>query len=522
MSFLMIRLCLSCCCLFFGNIATVMGHSQPVVKTTIDHENLKKNLNLHEKSYSELVNYYKELTEVLRSTRRNILSIVLNGEKEESLNISSIGPFPIRGNFLPALPKDTSILDVGCATGDNLALMDEAGFNNTTGIDIASGMIQEAKIHQKFNLLHGDILQFSPEKPYDLVYAQAFIHLFPKNTLETVLLKLISLSNRRIYFSTTIHDSPNEGLEQKEEENVYRYRSRYTLSEILTVLRKILDDNPQLSVHYFFLKDPLGKYWINCIIEKNDVKKMFEEDGILIYKQFFAPEKITKVLPEIDALATTIPKPNTIMRYDTETVFDRIENFIPYCSNELRQIASSPKIINTVSLLLNEEVVLFKDKINFKMPGSGAFVPHQDAAAGWDEYGDVHHSVAISFDASNEENGALYFAPGAHKQGLLSPLKKPLSPEVIAKLNWKIISTEPGDTLFFGSYIPHYSNANNSNRTRRMAFLTYMPSRCGDHREAFFQEKRKRQPSIDERESTDGLVRDEFGKLIFKTKEGSS
>jgi len=38
--------------------------------------------------------------------------------------------------------------------------------------------------------------------------------------------------------------------------------------------------------------------------------------------------------------------------------------------------------------------VLFKEKVNFKMPGGDGFKPHQDSQAGWDRYADYFVNVA--------------------------------------------------------------------------------------------------------------------------------
>jgi ectoine hydroxylase-related dioxygenase (phytanoyl-CoA dioxygenase family) len=469
---------------------------------------------LHDKSYSQSLDYYKGLTDLMRDMRKSIQSFVLEGKEVESFDVSVIGPTSISGPMLSSLSKESSILDVGCATGDHLLLMQEEGYKDLTGVDIASGMVEEARKHPGIEFIQADFLEFSPGRSYDLVYAQAFIHLFPKKMLPEVLEKLLKLSNQRLYFTTTVHETPSEGVELKQD--VHRYRSRYTSEEILGAAKELLKNDPHLCFHYFYLTDPLGKRWINCVIEKKEIRQMYQDEGVFLYKQFIDPQNIQGVVAEIDSMAVSLPAPNTIIRYDGEKVFDRIENFIPYCSQACREVVHSSRLLNLVSTLIGEKVLLFKDKINFKLPGSAPFVPHQDAAAGWDRYGPIHVSAAIHFDAAHAANGALYFAPGAHKKGLLSPLKEPLSTETVNSLDWQMVAADPGDVLFFDSFTPHYSNGNRTQEARRVAFLTYMPEKYGDHREMFFQEKRERQPSMDERNEGDELVRDAFGKLVRK------
>jgi adenine phosphoribosyltransferase len=463
-------------------------------------------LKLHNEGYSKISGYYNGIAKDMTAIRQEVLATVLDAK--------NLIPNQVIGHpNLSSLPKSSTILDVGCATGDNLSLMRDQGYTDLTGIDIAEGMIEEARQKLEANFYCNDLFSFSSSKKFDLVFAQAFVHLFPKTMLPEVFSRLLALSNRRVYFSTTIHEEGCEGLEPKQE--IIRYRSRYTLPEILQVVRNILADDPCLSFHYFFLTDPLGKFWINGVFERHDIQKIMEEDGVFLYRQFASPEQVRRVLPEIDNFRLNQPPPGTILRYDTETVFDRVENIVPYCSDALREVLHSQRILNIVSLLLQEEAVLLKDKINFKMPGCGQFVPHQDAAAGWDRYGDSQLTYALCFDEATEENGALYFSRGTHKRGLLSPLKTPLSDELVKSLQWEMIPMSPGDALFFNALAPHYSEANRTRKSRRMAFMTYHAKKFGDHRESFFADKRKRQPPIDERPSGAKLFRDKFGKLVY-------
>ncbi len=482
------------------------------------HENLNCDslAKLHNQSYSKITDYYTELTDSMRNIRKDVLSVILEAKNIDVFKTSFIGPQRIGHSSLDPLPKTSSILDVGCATGDNLTLMQEIGFKQLTGLDVAVEMVTKAKGKLNIEFICEDFFQYKLLNKYDLVFAQAFVHLFPKKMLKKVLLRLLAISNRRVYFSTTIHETPNEGIEAKRD--VTRYRSRYTLPEILKTIKEILDDDPNLSFHYFFLTDPLGKFWINAVFERHDIVQMMEADGVLLYKQFESIEQIDLILPEIDTLRAVKPEVGTILRYDSINVFDRVENIFPYCSKDLKNILYSTKVHKIVSMLMQEDAVLLKDKINYKLPGSGEFVPHQDAAAGWGEYGNKQLTFALSFDEANLENGALYFACGAHKKGLLSPLQTPLSDDIVNNLHWDAVLMNPGDALFFNALAPHFSKPNTSDKPRRMAFLTYNSAKFGDHRESFFIKKRKRQPPIDERNSDAEMIRDPFGKLIYKQK----
>ena len=55
----------------------------------------------------------------------------------------------------------------------------------------------------------------------------------------------------------------------------------------------------------------------------------------------------------------------------------RTENFIPYHA-ELRKLLTEEGVVSDVlEQLMNERAVLFKEKVNYKLPGGGGFPAHQ-------------------------------------------------------------------------------------------------------------------------------------------------
>ncbi|MGG1680088.1 phytanoyl-CoA dioxygenase family protein [Neobacillus sp. NRS-1170] len=184
---------------------------------------------------------------------------------------------------------------------------------------------------------------------------------------------------------------------------------------------------------------------------------------------------------------------------DSTKILNRIENFLPYHS-ELNELVNGEWMLGLVSQLFGEEAVLFKEKINFKLPGGEGFKPHQDVQAGWDEYGHtLHISVAICIDEANENNGCLECALGEHKKGLLGPMYEELPKEAVDKLDWVSYPMQPGDMIIFDSYTPHRSGPNLTDTTRRMIFLTFNKLSQGDFREEYYKNKRKNFPPDFER-----------------------
>ena len=69
-------------------------------------------------------------------------------------------------------------------------------------------------------------------------------------------------------------------------------------------------------------------------------------------------------------------------------------------------------------------VVLFKDKINFKMPGGAGFKAHQDQQAGWTCMRRFRHCHGDA-RCGDMENGCLELSAGRHREGLIGEQWKP-------------------------------------------------------------------------------------------------
>ena len=67
-------------------------------------------------------------------------------------------------------------------------------------------------------------------------------------------------------------------------------------------------------------------------------------------------------------------------------------------------------------------------------------------------------------------------------------------------MTWLPVDAEAGDIIFFDSYVPHRSDINTSNFTRRNLYLTYNPISEGFLRDRYYEEKRKYFPPDIERD----------------------
>ncbi|MCG8690160.1 MAG: phytanoyl-CoA dioxygenase family protein [Minwuiales bacterium] len=185
-----------------------------------------------------------------------------------------------------------------------------------------------------------------------------------------------------------------------------------------------------------------------------------------------------------------------------QSLICRIENIVPFDADfrGLDAVLKAP-----VAKLLGEEAVLFKDKINFKLPGGDGFKAHQDAQAGWNVYAGFYITVMVSIDASTVENGCLELVGGRHREGLLGPEFEPLTGDA-ATVGYLPYPTEPGDVVFFDSYTPHRSMPNHTAEPRRVLYWTYNRLSEGDHRVRYFEDKHKNYPPDVEREANKTYV----------------
>jgi len=236
--------------------------------------------------------------------------------------------------------------------------------------------------------------------------------------------------------------------------------------------------------------------------------RSYKEDGYLILRanEIWTPEEAQNILKFANDLDSWPETPGKWMKYfetsliDGSRILQRIENFFDFHKG-FNDMFNGPSFLNLCSNLMDEEACLFKEKINYKLPGGGEFKPHQDAQAGWGSYGHTFHvSVLVAIDPADAENGCLEMVRGKHKNGLLGPEWKELDDDVVQQLTWEPVPAALGDVIFFGSYVPHRSGPNLSARPRRALYTTYNKLSEGDFRTQYYVDKRKGYPPDCERE----------------------
>ncbi|KAJ9449632.1 Ectoine dioxygenase [Diplonema papillatum] len=223
----------------------------------------------------------------------------------------------------------------------------------------------------------------------------------------------------------------------------------------------------------------------------------WNREGFLVVRSALTPENVAELRRYLDEMQNMPAVKGGIWKYFEDDrnnpgtrILNRIEKFTDYHKG-MREFIQRPFVRGMAADLVGGDVVLFKEKVNFKLPGGGGFAAHQDMQPGWDKYAPRMLSVLLCADANTLENGALEVAPGAHARpgGLIGRMHAPLNETETLGLKWVPVVTEPGDVVFFDAWTPHRSAANPTPTARRNTFVTFNEKKYGDHRNAYYADK---------------------------------
>lgn len=265
--------------------------------------------------------------------------------------------------------------------------------------------------------------------------------------------------------------------------------------------------------------------------EMSEQKRHFDSKGYVWIRGFYSEEQVALLknwAKKIETSANTVLALSQSGGISMEEVFRSIQGcpiVVPEAKDPMQVCRAEDllrcfpglnhfidgSLTSYLSTLLEKPYVAFKDKINFKWPGGGAFAPHQDYPA-FAFLGPKEHITAmVCIDAADEENGCLYIAKkwqedlkdvegldqkalregnvilpyihGGEKHGTIEP-------SYVEKLEWEPLKVSAGDVVFFTSYIPHYSEPNKSKLSRRALFITYNTLESGEYKTAYYHAKR--------------------------------
>jgi hypothetical protein len=208
----------------------------------------------------------------------------------------------------------------------------------------------------------------------------------------------------------------------------------------------------------------------------------YHSQGFLIRRRLFAEVDLSVLASEADRLLTRndlITPKNMRARWQphVETgeylfeCFDPVVDIAPVFA----RYARDHRILDVVGAIYGEEACLRHDQLIYKPPGSLGYGLHQDFV-GWPGFPRSFLTVVVALDAGDAETGCIEAFPGYHRQGYLSPLDNQyheLPAGTVDEARKVDVALQPGDTAFFGCYLPHRSGPNRSQRWRRHLFFCY-------------------------------------------------
>ena len=231
----------------------------------------------------------------------------------------------------------------------------------------------------------------------------------------------------------------------------------------------------------------------------------FHRDGFLLVRGMYSGDEVAEISRWTDEVSGSPEVPGRDWKYfeqsgnDGSRILCRIENFVPFHEG-FSALITRRRMHQAVCELFGEEAVLFKDKINFKLPGGDGFKAHQDVQAGWDDYAGLHITAMIAIDETNEQNGSLEMVAGMHREGVLGSMWAPLTDEDTRHAAYVPVHCRPGDAVFFDSYAPHRSSPNRTDKARRVLYITYNKRSEGDSRAQYYADKHRNFPPDIERD----------------------
>lgn len=233
----------------------------------------------------------------------------------------------------------------------------------------------------------------------------------------------------------------------------------------------------------------------------------WDNEGFVMLTDFIAPEVKHHLKTWCDELTLLPETPGKWMKYyekngKGERQLCRVENFIDY-HQAFHEIANGQRTLQLVSHLMGEPAVIFKEKINYKFPGGGGFTPHQDAPAFVSFNQRYHITMMVAIDDCTLQNGCLQVVRGGANRPEILPQEKDgsIKKDIANQYDWTPVECKSGDVLLFDSYLPHYSEPNQSNHSRRALFITFNRfSEGGAKRQAYYQDKREKFPPDCERD----------------------
>ncbi|GIC87124.1 phytanoyl-CoA dioxygenase family protein [Aspergillus udagawae] len=246
----------------------------------------------------------------------------------------------------------------------------------------------------------------------------------------------------------------------------------------------------------------------------------YKEKGYLLIENFLNKAEV-QLLQQWSQEVHDLPRTPEVpwMPYEEVNVYGqrvlcRMENFANSHAG-FGSFLRGQRVLSVLEQLATEEMILFKEKINYKLAGSGGFDPHIDANA-YTHVKDIKHlTVLAAVDEMSAENGGLEVVDGSHLMDIPLGRDRCIEQSWVESHEWTSCNLKPGDIVIFGSYLAHRSGANRSTKDRRAIYATFNRKAEGDLHDQYYEDRKKLWPATHMRKEgesyEEGRARYAFG-----------
>ena len=185
-------------------------------------------------------------------------------------------------------------------------------------------------------------------------------------------------------------------------------------------------------------------------------------------------------------------------------VLSRTEDFVP-SHRGLGRLLRKGALRRLVAELAGEPVTLFKDKINYKLPGGAGYAAHQDGYSHPRDGSPMpSYVVMVAVDNFSLASGAPQLAPEAWvalggTAARQRRQRRSLSRATLEAAAYEPVELRRGDVLVYDTNMPHRAPPNRSPHRRAALFAVFTPARLGDLRATYFAEERRTRRDPDRR-----------------------
>ncbi len=215
-------------------------------------------------------------------------------------------------------------------------------------------------------------------------------------------------------------------------------------------------------------------------LTRADIER-YDRDGFLLVEDLFTTEEVQALTEEISGGRVAA---NVRDRQDGSGRTARLSIWHELGNDIWAAASTDARIVNTVRLLVGEDVSFFHGKAMLKQAHSGgAWVWHQDYGY-WYNQGFAFPqmiSAFVALDPATKENGCLQVLKGSHRLDRLNHMKvgdqTGADPDRMAMLEPLFdklhVEMRPGSVLFFHCNLLHQSAPNESENDRRSFIMCY-------------------------------------------------